>query len=359
MKKIMALALTAVMMLGLLGSIFVVSAAEVDSTGQIGPNATWTLYQDGTAVISGTGATYNYDKVDNYYLSGGSPLYQAQYRKDRYDVPFGAEDPSSLRPEGEPIEQKEILPNGEETTVTVTPRTFIKINKVIVEDGITSLGANLFNNITAESIELPKSIESVNDTAFYISNDAGPNFVPYYKGTVYGYESTAAADYANEYGIKFVALEEPVEVPANTAPTAETSNASVSVVVPRSLTPMSTALVNAMNALADMTKVIPEMAPVVGKVNPAIASVIPVIEAAAAEQKKPEAPKPTSDVEEKVVPHVYEAAFMTEVAADIVMDSVDAPAPTPAPEQKIDPEVGAYLEEADAWVNATYELLGE
>ena len=93
-------------------------------------NLTWKLYDDGTLTISGTGAMKDYNADDNL-----SPAYNNS-----------------------------------------------KVKKVVIEDGVTSIGERAFSNCsTLISITIPKSVTSIGKTAFYnctsLTNITIPNSV--------------------------------------------------------------------------------------------------------------------------------------------------------------------------------------
>ncbi len=93
-------------------------------------NLTWKLYEDGKLTISGTGAMKDYNAAENL-----SPAYNNS-----------------------------------------------KVKKVVIEDGVTSIGERAFSNCsTLISITIPKSVTSIGKTAFYnctsLTNITIPNSV--------------------------------------------------------------------------------------------------------------------------------------------------------------------------------------
>ena len=78
-------------------------------------NLTWKLYEDGTLNISGTGAMKNYNNTDNL-----SPVHMNS-----------------------------------------------SVKKIVIEEGVTSIGESAFENCSLTSITIPKSVTSIGDDAFY------------------------------------------------------------------------------------------------------------------------------------------------------------------------------------------------
>ena len=110
MKKILFLFVMMVLFLSL-PSVY----AYANYTGTCGNNATWTLYDNGSLIISGSGEMKNYTDF-NSSPSGQSPFY-------------------SLRD---------------------------KIVSISIKEGITAIGSNSFNYCTnLKTIELPKSLCSI------------------------------------------------------------------------------------------------------------------------------------------------------------------------------------------------------
>ena len=90
-------------------------------------NLTWKLYEDGKLTISGTGAMKDYNADDNL-----SPAYNNS-----------------------------------------------KVKKVVIEDGVTSIGERAFSNCsTLISITIPKSVTSIGKTAFYNCSSLTISIIP-------------------------------------------------------------------------------------------------------------------------------------------------------------------------------------
>lgn len=112
MKKIVLLTLI-VLTAFVIGSFSV--SAEIIQSGKCGDNLTWTLDNNGTLTISGTGAMYDYDPYNNY-----SPL------------------------------------NGNNNIVSV-----------IIEEGVTSIGSYMFGGRSQISnISIPATVTKIGNSAF-------------------------------------------------------------------------------------------------------------------------------------------------------------------------------------------------
>ncbi|MCM1226027.1 MAG: leucine-rich repeat domain-containing protein [Clostridium sp.] len=93
------------------------------SAGQCGNNVFYALYSDGLLKLTGTGATYDYDD------SSGSPFYENEV-----------------------------------------------IKKIEIAHGITTLGKNIFGKtVNLTSVELPSTLTSIGDRAFYQHNNDASN----------------------------------------------------------------------------------------------------------------------------------------------------------------------------------------
>ena len=89
-------------------------------------NLTWKLDADGTLTISGTGAMKDYDADDNR-----SPAYNN-----------------------------------------------LKVKKIVIEDGVTSIGESAFENCSLTSITIPKSVTSIGELVFYGCNSLTSITIP-------------------------------------------------------------------------------------------------------------------------------------------------------------------------------------
>jgi hypothetical protein len=94
---------------------------EVQSTksGKCGKNVTWKLDSDGTLTISGTGKMYDYSYDDDY-----------EYTTPWYDI---------------------------------------SVKKVVIKDGVTSIGSYAFVESSLKSVTIPSSVKTIGESAFQMS----------------------------------------------------------------------------------------------------------------------------------------------------------------------------------------------
>ena len=121
-KRILSILLAVLMLLSALplGMVDTAYAAALAS-GKCGDSATWTLDNTGTLTISGTGATYNYDMDDD----------------------------------------------GNSAAPWCTKARIQRVNKVVVNSGITELGYSMFSNCTQlTSVSLPGGLKRIGSCLF-------------------------------------------------------------------------------------------------------------------------------------------------------------------------------------------------
>ena len=122
-KRILSILLAALMLLSALplGMVDTAYAAAALASGKCGDSATWTLDNTGTLTISGTGATYNYDMDDD----------------------------------------------GNSAAPWCTKARIQRVNKVVVNSGITELGYSMFSNCTQlTSVSLPSGLKRIGSCLF-------------------------------------------------------------------------------------------------------------------------------------------------------------------------------------------------
>ena len=179
MKKVFSLILALCMVLTLLP--VTASAATVDS-GQCGNNATWTLDDEGTLTISGTGAMWDYEFTG---IEGLAPwrsnVYQSMIRKIvvepgiTYIGEYAFADASSVLEELSlpdtvtRLGQGAFYSLGGIQHVTLPPYITeipaecfwsASIETVTIPSGVTSIGRKAFSSSQLKSIQLPDNVTS-------------------------------------------------------------------------------------------------------------------------------------------------------------------------------------------------------
>lgn len=111
------------------------AGSDIIDSGTCGTNLTWTLTSDGLLTISGTGPMKDYD----YYQGGSGSSY----------VPWA----------------KHYQRDG---SYYYSSYSCLKIKKVVIEDGVTSIGSYAFSRMTKlDDVTLPESLTSIGYRAFY------------------------------------------------------------------------------------------------------------------------------------------------------------------------------------------------
>ena len=181
MKKIAAIALASTLAFSAASGIpqelfgaenlfgFNVSAAEVVKSGTCGTNAVWTLYSDGTLGISGSGA------MDDYSKSSDQPWYR--------DTAAISDDP---------VITKVIVAEG---ITSIGAYAFAEISSLesadIARSSLTVIGHNAFGGCTKlGNVELPVGLKKIDYEAFYncqaITDTVIPDSVSYVGYLAYG-----------------------------------------------------------------------------------------------------------------------------------------------------------------------------
>ena len=122
-KRILSILLAVLMLLSALplGMVDTAYAVAALASGKCGDSAAWTLDSTGTLTISGTGATYNYDMDDD----------------------------------------------GNSAAPWCTKARIQRVNKVVVNSGITELGYSMFSNCTQlTSVSLPSGLKRIGSCLF-------------------------------------------------------------------------------------------------------------------------------------------------------------------------------------------------
>ncbi len=140
--KRLTLILTAVLMLMLLCSAVTVSAFAKTYSGKCGDDVTWSLdTETGVLTISGTGAMYDYT------YSNRSPWYSSYYRSSIILV---------------------IINDGVTTIGANAFENCSNLTDVIIPDGIKTIGVSAFEVCSSlANITIPNSVTTIGEGAFY------------------------------------------------------------------------------------------------------------------------------------------------------------------------------------------------
>ncbi|MBQ9030910.1 MAG: peptidoglycan-binding protein [Parasporobacterium sp.] len=211
LRKAMIILVTAALLMGLLGGTFSAQAADVAGSRQIGDNVFATIYNDGLLEISGTGAMW--DLVTSGAAIGG-PEDWARSGELLYNNEGTAVGVKSSRDGMNHYFVGLMNPDG-----SIGWAQNIKVTNVVVDDGITYIGANAFKGTSIESITIPESVTELDKYALYdqqrilatfnVRFSEQDSFNPTgHSATIYAPEGTAAEEYAAVHEINFVAVAE-------------------------------------------------------------------------------------------------------------------------------------------------------
>ncbi len=175
MKKIVSFILVCCLVVAMLP--VTVFARSVTASGECGNNLTWTLYDDGEMVISGTGAMWDYSFTDE--------LCYAPWYSNSDSI-------------------KSVTVGNDVTSIGYCAfYNCMDIGSVTIGDSVTTIGKYAFYNsgkFNSISITIPNSVTSIGYCAFDESTVASVE--------IHGYVGSTAEAYANENGYTFVALAE-------------------------------------------------------------------------------------------------------------------------------------------------------
>ena len=180
---------------------------EIVDSGTCGENLTYVLDSNGTLTISGTGDMYG---VYNFYESNTIPWYK--YKESIKKV----------------IIEDGVTSIGGHAFIRCTELTEIKIpdsvtsigdyafsnckglTEITIPDSVTSIGNNAFSHCTGltEITILNPECEIYDSKATISTGYDVINYEDYFNGTIRGYKNSTAQAYAEKYGKNFVSLGE-------------------------------------------------------------------------------------------------------------------------------------------------------
>ena len=201
-----------------------ISASAEASSGTCGENLTWTLDDEGTLTISGTGDMYDYD-------NGGSPFYENTDIK-KIVIESGVTSIGGWAFSWCDALESVTIGNSVTSIGEGAFYSCSSLESITIPDSVTSIGDYAFYNCKSlESITIPDSVTSIGDFAFSRSDslesitilnpdceiydseyticsgwDDDGNL--YFDGIIYGYEGSTAQAYAEKYGYTFESLGE-------------------------------------------------------------------------------------------------------------------------------------------------------
>jgi hypothetical protein len=164
MKKVLLLVFTIAIMLSIIitGMFSITASAATTASGTCGNNLIWTLDDEGTLTISGTGS------MSSYYSYSSVPWYSYRSSIKSVVIDEGVTSISNYAFYGCTSLTSIVIPDsvtsiGYEAFYNCTSLTSIEI-----PDSVTSIGYEAFYNCTSlTSIEIPDSVTSIEGYAFY------------------------------------------------------------------------------------------------------------------------------------------------------------------------------------------------
>jgi S-layer homology domain. len=185
-KRFVSLLLAAALLLSLVPQLLPPASAAVVASGSCGKNLTWTLDDQGTLTISGTGNMENYETASWSHTSPWKDSYSSMYKivvnEGVTSIGDGAfcgatkvtsiQLPNSLKKIGisacgSCYALTEVnIPTG----VTVIPNSAFyycsNLEEIVLHDGITEIGDGAFSHCALKSLTLPKNLITIGSSAF-------------------------------------------------------------------------------------------------------------------------------------------------------------------------------------------------
>ena len=178
-KRIFSFVLAVLMIASLLPAAAL--AADVVASGTCGAegdgsNLTWTLDSDGLLTISGTGAMKDFTSDESFMIFPETPW--NQHIKDIHKIVVSdgvttIGNCAFLACSAESI----LLPDSVER-IGDKAFGFTSISEIIIPEGVKSIGEYVFSNCNLVNVTLPNSLESIGEFAFFCCNSLQQLLIP-------------------------------------------------------------------------------------------------------------------------------------------------------------------------------------
>ena len=178
-KRIFSFVLAVLMIASLLPAAAL--AADVVASGTCGAegdgsNLTWTLDSDGLLTISGTGAMKDFTSDESFMIFPETPWNQHTNDIHKIVVSDGVTTIGNcafLACSAESI----LLPDSVER-IGDKAFGFTSISEIIIPEGVKSIGEYVFSNCNLVNVTLPNSLESIGEFAFFCCNSLQQLLIP-------------------------------------------------------------------------------------------------------------------------------------------------------------------------------------
>ena len=163
-KRLLSILLAAVMVLTML-PLGLVETAWAASSGTCGDKLTWSLSDDGTLTISGTGKMKDYG--DNYGMSV-APWYVGSSQVKTVIIEDGVTSIGDRAFDGCTKLTRVVIPDSVTSIGSCAFQSCDSLTSVTMQNGVTDIGDNAFTyckNLT--SVTIPNSVKTIGTSAFY------------------------------------------------------------------------------------------------------------------------------------------------------------------------------------------------
>ena len=178
--------------------------AEAASSGTCGDNLTWTLDDDGTLTISGTG------KMKDYSYSSTAPWYSLHSRVKSVVINNGVTSIGDYSFDGCTSLTSITIPDSVTSIGDWTFSDCTSLTSITIPDSVTSIGWEAFHNCTKlTSITIPNSVTSVgyrafSNTGYYNNSSNWDNDVLYIGSHLIEAKTSLSGEYTIKNGTKCI-----------------------------------------------------------------------------------------------------------------------------------------------------------